>query len=141
MITSNLNQLELSAFHSASSSDQRCEATFPLFAPHGTIQLATVYFELEPGARLGRHTDSAEELLIVLDGKIQATISDETRTMNALEIAVVPKMAPHDLKNVGPTKARVLGVFAGGNNIVATFDDEWLPTHSKVVDTRLLAGA
>jgi mannose-6-phosphate isomerase-like protein (cupin superfamily) len=50
-------------------------------------------------------------------------------------IALVPKMVPHDLQNTGSTRARVLGVFGGANNIVATFENELSPTNSNIVDT------
>jgi len=48
MTTVNLNELELNEFRGKQDKNQHC--------------LATVYFELQPGDHLGRHTDSAEEL-------------------------------------------------------------------------------
>jgi len=138
MTTVNLNELELNEFTGKVDSTQHVKATFPLVGAHGSKQLATVYFEIEPGDYLGRHTDSAEELLIILEGKVEATIGKETEQANAGSLLLVPEMVPHDVKNIGTTKARVLGVFRGTNNIVATFDPEWLPVESNVVDTALL---
>ena len=43
-----------------------------------TASTATVYFELEPGMHVGRHVDSAEELLLILEGSAEATVGDET---------------------------------------------------------------
>ncbi len=138
MTTVNLNTLELNEFTGKEDSNQHCKATFPLIAAHGTKNLATVYIELLPGKNLGMHTDSAEELLIVLEGEVTATIGNETTAATKGSIALVPQMVPHDIKNTGNTKAVVLGVFGGANNIVATFEKEWLPTHSNVVDTAML---
>src|SRR5690606_21215849 len=118
---------------------QHCKATFPLIGAHGSRQLATVYFEIAPGDNLGMHTDSAEELLVVLEGDLTATIGGRIGRVKRGAIALVPEMVPHDLRNVGNTTAKVLGVFGGANNIVATFENEWLPTHSRVVDTALIA--
>jgi quercetin dioxygenase-like cupin family protein len=135
MITVNLNQLELNEFVAKADEKQHCKATFPLIGAHGSKQLATVYFELAPGDRLGNHTDSAEELLIILDGELTAIIGNERMPVSQGNIALVPKMVPHDLQNTGSTRARVLGVFGGANNIVATFENELSPTNSNIVDT------
>src|SRR5690606_25862826 len=105
---------------------------------HGSKDLATVYFELAPGDNLGMHTDSAEELLIVLEGRAEATVGNEKQISSGGSIVLVPKMIPHDIKNVGSTNVKVLGVFGGANNIVATFDEAMLPTESNVVDTAAL---
>lgn len=135
MITTKLNELELNEFIAKDDPKQHCKATFPLVGAHGTVNSATVYFELEPGDNLGRHTDSAEELLLVLEGEVEASVGDETSAMTAGNIAVVPVMVPHDIRNTGDTKARVIGFFGGANNIVATFEKGWLPEGDHVVDT------
>ncbi len=135
MITVNLNALQLTEFTGKTDPTQHCYATFPMLGAHGTKHLATVYFELEPGKKLGRHTDSAEELLLVLEGTVEASVGSEKGTLSRGEIALVPAMVPHDLRNTGNVKAKVLGFFGGANHIVATFDQTWLPTGSNTVDT------
>jgi quercetin dioxygenase-like cupin family protein len=135
MITTDLNTVELTEFIAKSKPGQRCKATFPLFAAHGTTSSATVYFELAPGEELGTHTDSAEELLFIVEGEVEATVGNETERLAKSQIAVVPKMVPHNLRNIGQRTAKVLGFFGGANNIVATFDEVWLPTESNRVDT------
>lgn len=140
MKTANLNTMELNEFSGKDAPRQHCRANFPMFGVHGTQQSATVYFEIEPGDNLGRHTDSAEELLLIIDGEIEAEVGGETGRLSKGELVLVPKMVPHDFKNVGSKKARVLGFFGGANNIVATFEKAWLPADSNVVDTRTLQG-
>ena len=135
MITADLNSIELTEFTAKSNPGQRCKATFPLLAAHGTTDSAAVYIELAPGDELGRHTDSAEETLLVLEGEVEATVGDENGKLAKGQLAVVPRMVPHNLKNVGQGTAKVLGFFGGANNIVATFDEVWLPTNSNMVDT------
>lgn len=135
MTTINLNQLELNEFVAQNNPSQRCKATFPMLGAHGTQHSATVYFELEPGDSLGTHTDSAEELLLILDGTVEVTIASERTVATPGTIALVPVMKPHDIRNTGNTKARILGFFGGANNIVATFDNGWLPGGARVVDT------
>ena len=136
----NLNTLELTEFTGKLNPKQHCHATFPLFGANGTQNTATVYFELNPGDTLGRHTDSAEEILVILEGSVEAEIDGEKGALSEGEIVLVPKMAPHNLTNTGNGKARVLGVFGGANHIVATFDETWLPVDSNTVDTSKMAG-
>ncbi|MEZ4811176.1 MAG: cupin domain-containing protein [Allomuricauda sp.] len=138
MTTVNVNEIELNEFIGKEDKKQHCKATFPLVGVHGSKQLATVYFELEPGDNLGRHTDSAEELLIILEGTVEAAVGKEAIEAKAGGLVLVPEMVPHDLKNTGTITAKVLGVFGGANNIVATFDKAMLPTESNIVDTSLL---
>ncbi|MER3374937.1 MAG: cupin domain-containing protein [Allomuricauda sp.] len=138
MTTVNVTEIELNEFIGKEDKEQHCKATFPLVGAHGSKKLATVYFELEPGDHLGRHTDSAEELLVILDGQVEALVGTEKQKAGKGALVLIPEMVPHDLKNIGETTAKVLGVFGGANNIVATFDNEMLPTESNVVDTSLL---
>ncbi len=135
MITANLHQLQLAAFTAKEDAKQCCRVTFPLLGAHGTDNSATVYFELEPGNRVGRHTDSAEEILLILEGEVEASIGEEIANASAGTLLVVPKLTPHDVRNIGDTKAKVLGFFGGANHIVATFDHGWLPEGEKVVST------
>lgn len=136
MVQVNLNELELQEFTGVVNPVQQCRATFPLFGAQGTKQLATVYFELEPGRELGRHIDSAEELLLVLEGELEAEVNGHLTSARTGDIILVPEREPHNLRNKGKTRARVLGVFGGANQIVAEFEQSWLPLHSNRVNTR-----
>lgn len=138
MKTANLNKLELNEFRGKDDPRQHCHATFPMFGAHGTEMSATVYFELEPGDILGRHTDTAEEILLILEGNVEASVGDESGMIGKGEMVLVPTMVPHNIKNIGSHKAKILGFFGGAKNIVATFDKTWLPTESNIVDTSLL---
>jgi len=66
MITANLNNLDLFGNWNADDPAMRCCSAFPLLGAMGTENSAAVYFELEPGDYLGRHTDSTEEVLLIL---------------------------------------------------------------------------
>lgn len=138
MLTIDLNKLELNEFIAKANPGQRCKATFPMFGALGTKESAMVYVELDPGEELGTHTDSAEEILLVLDGKIEATVDKESAEASVGGLVLVPKMVPHNFRNIGNTTAKVLGFFGGANNIVATFENVWSPTESNTVDTSLI---
>jgi quercetin dioxygenase-like cupin family protein len=139
MITVNINELELNEFQGAVDTKQHCRATFPLIGAHGTKKTATVYFELQPGDYLGRHTDSAEEILYILEGEVEVEIGGQTAKATGGCLALVPEMVPHNLYNTGETVAKVLGVFGGANNIVATFEQAVMPVNTTVFDTSLIS--
>ena len=95
--------------------------SFPLHSATGTASTATVLFELDPGAELFTHQDSAEELLIVVQGTAEARVGDEIGRLEAHQVALVPPMAPHGLRNVGDDVLRVLGTFSA-STVVSTFE-------------------
>jgi quercetin dioxygenase-like cupin family protein len=112
----------------------RLKVNFPFFLGTGTMSTAIVYFEIEPGHRLGTHTDSAEEILLVLQGEAEATVGDEEGRLSAGDMALVPAMVPHGLRNAGEEKVRVVGFFSS-NVVVSTFDRPMMPFGQKVVGT------
>ena len=99
---------------------------FPLSAAVGTKSTSVVYFEVEPGKRLPIHTDSAEEILLILAGRGEATVGDETAPVSAGVLAVVPALVPHGVENTGDETLRVVGFFSS-NTMHAEFDEPLLP--------------
>ena len=138
MLTVDLKQHDLNEFFGKEDRSQHIKATFPLLGAHGSKDLATVYFEIQPGDHLGRHTDSAEELLFIIEGDVEIEIGGEKAKAGQKCIALVPEMVPHDVFNIGNTPAKVMGFFGGANHIVATFEQELIPIETKVVDTSKL---
>jgi quercetin dioxygenase-like cupin family protein len=106
-------------------------AAFPISSAEGTAALAVVWIELVPGGTLHEHTDSAEELLFVVEGEVEASVGFEQGTLRAGEAAVVPALVPHGLRNVSGETARVLGVFSSSTNI-AVFTEPHGPAGEQV---------
>ena len=105
---------------------------FPIHSAIGSASTATVLFELDPGAELPVHTDSAEELLIMLGGTADARVGDKTVRIATGDVALVPPMAPHGLRNVGDDVVRVLGTFSA-STVVSTFEEPFQPGGPEVV--------
>ena len=126
--------LALTQFTQDADERARVRGTFPVFRDTGAASTAVVYFELAPGDHLARHTDSAEELLVVLEGKGEALVGDERARVRAGGIVVVPAMVPHGMANVGDGPLRVAGCFSA-NTIVSVFDEEIAEAGSRVIGT------
>ena len=136
MITVDLSRAEL--LEAQSYSGMRVRSAFPLSAAAGTEATAVVYMEIEPGDHLGRHTDSVEELLLVLDGEGIAVVGDERAIVRPGSIAVVPALAPHELHATGDRTLRVVGFFAGAK-VEHVFDEPIEPVGLRVLTTPMLA--
>ena len=67
------------------------------------------------------HTDSAEELLIIVQGTAEARVGDEVGRLETHQVGLVPPMAPHGLRNIGDDVLRVLGTFSA-STVVSTFE-------------------
>lgn len=70
-----------------------------------------VYNELEPGNRIGRHRDGVDEVVLVLEGEVEASAEGETTRLAANTLTVVPAGVDHAVENVGSTTARLVGFF------------------------------
>ena len=68
--------------------------------------------EVPPACVLARHTDSAEELIVVLSGEAEAAVGDESKLVVAGGMALVPKDVPHEVRNVGEGDLRFLALYA-----------------------------
>ncbi len=134
MIAERIDQLELLEAWYENDPTMRVKANFPFFVGSGTKNTAVVYFELEPGHRLGTHTDSAEEILLILEGTAEVSLGDEKGRLSAGEMALVPAMEPHGLRSVGDETVRVVGFFSS-NVVVSTFDQPVMPFNQRVIGT------
>ena len=122
--TLSLDDLDLLAVSQADTAmDVRAGFPFSRGLPGDTgIELGgghtAVYFEIEPGNELGTHRDSAEEIVVCLEGdRVEARAGDATREIGAGDVAVIPPLAPHGFRNVGEDTVRFLGVFSDGTNV------------------------
>jgi quercetin dioxygenase-like cupin family protein len=68
--------------------------------------------EVDPGHRLPLHTDSAEEMIVVLTGTAEVRISGERRELAAGALAVVPKLEPHEVRNASRELLRFAAIYA-----------------------------
>lgn len=129
-----LSALELTEVWSESDPERRARFAFPIHRGTGAAQSSVVYFTLEPGDHLGMHTDSAEETVLVVAGRVEAIVGDERGELETGELAVVPALVPHDVANIGDERAALVGFFTS-STLVSVFDDPFAPFGIRVVGT------
>ena len=138
MQTTDLNHLELLDVWYEQDPGMRVRVNFPFFAATGTEHSAVVYFEIAPGHHLGTHTDSAEEIVLILAGTVEASLGEERATLSAGQAALIPAMVPHGIRNTGNATARCVGFFAAAE-VVSTFDQPMMPFGQWAVGTPPMA--
>ena len=126
MLVANVNELELAEVRAENDPTVGCRVGWPVYAATGAAACGVVCFEVAPGGRLGRHIDSAEEVILVLAGEAEAEVNGEWGGLGPGGLALVPAMAPHDVRNVGDEPVRVVGFFAGPA-VVSHFSEPFVP--------------
>jgi quercetin dioxygenase-like cupin family protein len=138
MQTADFNHLALREAWYERDLAMRIRVDFPFYAATGNESSSAVYFEIEPGHYLGTHTDSAEEILLILAGTVEASLAGETGPLSAGQAALIPAMAPHGLRNTGNETAKCVGFFSAAE-VVSTFDQPMMPVGQQAVGTPPLA--
>ena len=111
MHTVNTREMELMEGWFDDDRSVHFRANFVLHRDNGAVDSAAVVIELEPGWALGEHTDSPEEILLVVKGTVEFMVDGQRQLAGPGTVAVVPAMAPHAIRNAGDTLARIIGFF------------------------------
>ncbi len=138
MIAIQLTGLELSESWQDENPLARARAAFPIVGVPGTESMGLVYFEVEPGQSLAMHTDSEDEMVVLLSGEAEATVGEERGHLRAGALAFIPAMVPHSFRNTGDETLRVAGVFAG-SDVVSEFTHPLQPMGLSVLEHQALA--
>jgi quercetin dioxygenase-like cupin family protein len=134
MHTADLNNLEMREVSYDGDTAMRLMVNFPFYAATGNQSSAVVYFEIEPGHYLGSHTDSAEEIVLILSGTVEASLGDQTGQLSTGQAVLIPAMVPHGVRNIGDETARCVGFFAAAI-VESTFDRPLMPFGTQNVGT------
>lgn len=96
----------------------------------GAAASGSSLLEVDPGCCLPRHTDSAEETIVVTDGVAEVIVGDERAEVPAGGLALVPKDVPHEVRNAGDATLRFAAVYAEPD-VVTTYEREVQPDGSR----------
>ena len=72
-------------------SDLRWRSTLGTTPEGGARECSSSLLEVDPGCALPRHTDSAEEIVVVVSGVAEVELDGETGRVEAGGVALVPK--------------------------------------------------
>jgi quercetin dioxygenase-like cupin family protein len=113
----------------------RWAGAFVLYGAHPTTQSSTIVYEIEPGHRLGWHTDATEETQYIIAGTGKLFMEDgSTYPVGPGSAFVLPTGARHDLANTGGETLRAVAFFAAAM-FTQTFDNVMMPPKSRVLGT------
>ncbi len=132
MVSANLHELEPHTGTVEGDPEVEAHFAFPLFWATGNASTAVLCVELEPGKSGPRHVDMPEEILLVEQGEVEIEVGGERAVFGAGGLVLVPAMVPHGFRNVGQTRARIVGFFSS-NTVLAIADEVVQPIGSRVI--------
>lgn len=113
----------------------RWAGAFAVYGAHGATQSSTIVYEIEPGKRLGWHTDATEETQYIIAGSGELMMEDgSVHSVGPGSVFVLPTPVKHDLRNTGSETLRAVAFFAAAM-FTQTFDNVMLPPGSHVLGT------
>jgi quercetin dioxygenase-like cupin family protein len=89
------------------------EGAFAVYGGNGTTASSTIVYEVEPGKRLGWHTDATEETQYIIAGQGKLYLEDgSVHPVGPGSVFVLPTPMRHDLENTGKETLRAVAFFA-----------------------------
>ena len=77
----------------------------------GTTSSSMSYSVVGIGAGAPLHTHEADELIVILEGTVEARLGEEVSRVGADHTLVIPPNTPHGFTSVGPGDARIVAFF------------------------------
>lgn len=117
------------------------QGAFALYGGEGgTTASSTIVYEVEPGKRLGWHTDATEETQYIIAGEGRLYLEDgSSYPVGPGSVFVIPTPIRHDLENTGKETLRAVAFFAAAM-FTQDFDQVMLPPKSHILGTPNRAG-
>src|SRR5215467_15236904 len=108
---------------------------FTVYGGHGATASSTIAYEVEPGKRLGWHTDATEETQCIIAGAGELHWEDgSTHRVGPGSVFAIPTPVRHDLVNVGKETLRAVAFFAAAM-FTQNFDNVMMPPKSHILGT------
>jgi quercetin dioxygenase-like cupin family protein len=108
---------------------------FAVFGGHGATACSTIVYEVEPGKRLGWHTDATEETQYIISYEGKLYLEDgSAHDVGPGSVFVLPTPLRYDLENTGKETLRAVAFFAAAM-FTQDFDQVMLPPRSHILGT------
>ena len=119
----------------------RWQGAFAIYGGDGgSLASSTIVYEIEPGGRLGWHTDATEETQYIVSGQGKLYLEDgTTHPVGPGSVFVLPTPLRHDLENTGKDTLKAVAFFAAAM-FTQDFDQVMLPPKSHILGTPNRAG-
>ena len=109
------------------------QGAFATCGGKGATASSTIVYEIEPGHRLGWHTDATEETQYIIAGTGTLFFEDGSKyDVGPGSVFVLPTPMRHDLANTGKETLRAVAFFAAAM-FTQTFDDRMMPPDTHVL--------
>ena len=129
------SKLERTKIHAEDDATVRWAGAFAVYGGHGATASSTIVYEIEPGGRLGWHTDATEETQYIIAGTGTLHLEDgSSYPVGPGSVFVIPTPMRHDLANTGNETLRAVAFFAAAM-FTQTFDNVMLPPKSHIPGT------
>src|SRR5919202_4408841 len=110
--------------------DLRWRSTVGTSPATGARASGSSLLEVDPGCALPRHTDSAEETIVVVAGTAAVEVAGESATLPAGGVALVPEGVPHQVGNAGAEPLRFVAVYAAAD-VVTRYEADVQPEDTR----------
>ena len=127
-----LNGLELLEVWPKSDPARRVRFTFPISAETGARRSSVAYAELPGGGAIPAHLDSANEVVLVLDGPVEFEIDGDVESVPPGHLVQIAAATKHRVSNHGANTARLVFFFDEAADVVS-FDEPLMPLDRSVV--------
>ena len=96
---------------------------FPIAGKAQGVKVSTTFAILQPGAGAPLHFhETADEILIIIEGSLELTLAGERRVVNAGSAIAIPARVPHSFIGAGPGPTKMYAYLPQqGAYIAATY--------------------
>ena len=101
----------------------------------GSEQSTSLFYIVEPGARLGWHRNSAEEIQFVVSGTGELRREAGAELLEKGDLFRLGAGERHDIRNVGSGDLRILAFFPEPGVEHRWAEEAWLPENARVTRT------
>jgi quercetin dioxygenase-like cupin family protein len=130
----NTNDLPRIKLHGDGVESVRWQGAFVSYGGNGANQSTTIVFEIEPGERLGWHTDQTEETQYIIAGTGELQRDDANFPVGPGSVFVLPTNVRHDLVNTGNETMRAVAFFSAPM-FTQVFEDQMEPVNTHIIGT------
>src|SRR5262245_27804524 len=127
-----LNALQLTEAWPESDPNRRVRFTFPINAETGAERSSVAYAELPSGGVIPSHFDSANEVVLVLEGNVTFELDGTSESVPMGRLVQIASNAKHSVHNPGAETARLVFFFDEAADTV-TFDEPLMPFGERVL--------